>query len=280
MNKKTSTAWVLVIFLWAVMACKVTQAPGTLEATSSLPPKVEAITERPITPASTSTVPMDPRGEEAILILQPGPGSRVTSPIHVSGVADPTFEQHLVVSLVLDDGSLVTTLPALIEAEVGQRGPYAVDIPFEVREERQGFIQVYSTSARDGGILHLSSVGVRLAPSGSPELASAQPEPERIAIFRPSLNENVSGGVVQVEGFALASFEQTLLAQVLDAFGNVVGQQPILVNAPDWGVPGPFKADVPYEVASSGPGRLVVRDVSPAFGGDVHVASVEIVLNP
>jgi hypothetical protein len=60
----------------------------------------------------------------------------------------------------------------------------------------------------------------------------------------------------------------------------VVGSQPLIVDSPEWGQPGPFQADVPYSVTTSGAGRVVVRDPSPAFAGDVHLASVEVKLNP
>jgi hypothetical protein len=83
-----------------------------------------------------------------------------------------------------------------------------------------------------------------------------------------------------VEGIALASFEQTLVVEVPDSEGNVVGSQPIIVQAQDWGEPGPHSADVPYQVEAAGPGRIVVRDPSVAFVGDVHLASVEVMLEP
>jgi hypothetical protein len=279
--------------LFALAACNVVSAttpapaPSTLPATETPAP---TFTPQPSptlapTPGSTPsvetpTLPPDPRGEEAISILQPGPGSRVTDPIHISGVANPTFEQHLAVSVVLDDGTLLTTVPTIINAESGQRGSFEVDVPVTISEERQGFIQVYDTSARDGGILHLASVGVTLAPSGPENIVAVEPQPERIAILQPAPNATVSGGVAHVEGFALASFEQTLLAQVLDAEGNVVGEQSAIVTAPDLGQPGPFSVDVAYNISGAGPGRIVVRDVSPAFGGDTHVASVEVNLSP
>jgi len=78
----------------------------------------------------------------------------------------------------------------------------------------------------------------------------------------------------------VASFEQTLLIEVLDAYGEVIGLQPVLVQAPDFGLPGPFSADLTYALTTSGPGRVVVRDISPAHGGDVHRNSVEVDLAP
>ena len=246
----------------------------TPEASSTPPP---SSTMQPTVPASEFPEQV---GEEAILILSPGPGSRVTSPIRVSGIANPTFEQTLGVKLVLDDGTQVALGPAYINADVGERGPFEVDVPFQVDEERQGFIQVFATSARDGGITHLASVGVTLAPSGSADIKTVTSHPERISIFQPENNATVTGGTAHVEGFALASFEQTLLVQVQDESGNAVGSESVIVQAPDVGQPGPFRVDVPYSVDSSGPGRIAVIDVSPAFGGDTHLASVEITLEP
>jgi len=220
------------------------------------------------------------QSEEAILILEPGPGSRLVSPIHVAGLANPTFEQALVVRVILDDGTVQQTVPMTIQAEMGQRGPFAVDLPAAVSNERQAFIQVYATSPRDGSITHLSSVGVTLLAAGQPNVMPVTPYPERIAIHQPALNGTVSGGIVHVEGWALPSFEGTLIVDVLDEAGQVVGTEPLIVNAPDAGEPGPFSADVPYTVAVEGPGTIVVRDPSVVFLGDVHRASVIVTLKP
>jgi hypothetical protein len=99
-------------------------------------------------------------------------------------------------------------------------------------------------------------------------------------IFQPELRDTVGGGSVRVEGFGLASFEQTLVIEVQDQDGRVIASQPVMVNATELGQPGPFSAEIAYELDSPGPGRIAVRDISPAFGGDVHVASVEILLEP
>jgi hypothetical protein len=151
-----------------------------------------------------------------------------------------------------------------------------VDIPFAITGERQAFLQVYADSARDGGITHLSSVGLTIADGGAENRPSFTPMNERIVINQPLLNATVSGGLVHVEGIALASFESTLLVEVLDEAGNVIGSEPILVQSPDIGLPGYFEAAIPYSVGVTGAGRIVIHDLSPAFGGDVHIASVEI----
>ena len=214
------------------------------------------------------------------MIFEPGPASRVTNPVHIAGLADPTFEQALVVRVLLIDGTEVATKPVTIAADAGQRGPFETDIFLNVPGGGNVFIQVFSRSARDGGTIHLASVGVVLGLSGPAMVVPGRPHPEDIFIAQPGLGQTISAGMLHVEGIALASFEQNLLIELYDADGNVIASQSVIVNAPDMGQPGPFSADIPYSVSAPGPGRVVVRDLSPAFGGDVHLASVEVDLNP
>lgn len=259
-----------------------TTEPATAEPTSTPTATTTATPQATATsrPAATPAGPTTEGAVEAILILEPGPGSRVTSPVRVAGEADPTFEQNLAVRILPLDGSQLALEPATIAAELGERGPFALEIPFSVQEEQQALIQVFASSARDGGVTHLSSVMVTLLPEGDAEVVPATPHPERITITTPEVADTVSGGVVHVEGVALASFEQTLVVELLDAEGDVVASEPVIVDAPDLGEPGPFSIDLPYAVATAGPGRIVVRDPSPALDADVHLSSVEITLEP
>ena len=218
---------------------------------------------------------------ESISILSPGAGSRIVSPLKIYGEADPAFEQTIVVRILLADGTQLALEPVIIQSELGTRGPYEAEIPFAVEGEQQGFVQVYVTSARDGGILHLNSIGVLLAESGAEEIRLESHETaERIHISRPVLGETLHTGIVHIEGIALASFEQTLIVEILDENGAVLASSPVIVQAPDWGVPGAFSADLPLTVSMEGAGRVVVRDPSMAFLGDVHLASVEVRLAP
>jgi hypothetical protein len=230
-------------------------------------------------PVATATQPGLDR-PEAIAILQPGPGSRVTGPVQVNGVADPTFEQSLAVSILLADGTSIATTSTQIAADVGQRGSFSVAVPFSVAAEQQGFIQVYAISAKDGGVTHLSSVGVTLLPGGTASIIQVPEKPEQILLLAPQNGAAISGGTVHVEGFGLASFEQTLVIDVLDETGSAIATTPVTVAAPDLGQPGPFSADIPYSLSAPTAGRIQVRDISPAFGGNTHLTSVEVNLQP
>ena len=107
--------------------------------------------------------PCPPCQEEAIVISQPLLNSMVASPVHIEGVSDPTFEQTIGFQVVGEDGRILGQGSTIIEADWGERGPFAVDIEFTPPATREhGRIVVFATSARDGGMTHLSSVEVTL----------------------------------------------------------------------------------------------------------------------
>jgi len=104
-----------------------------------------------------------PCQEEAIVISQPLLNSAVAPPVHIEGISDPTFEQTIEFQVLGEDGRVLGQGHTTIEAEWGERGPFAVDIDFTPpATSEQGRIVVFATSARDGGITHLSSVEVTL----------------------------------------------------------------------------------------------------------------------
>jgi hypothetical protein len=237
--------------------------------------------------------------EEAILILAPGNGSRLVGLVQIEGIADSTFEQTLVVQVVLlgETEQVLAQQPVMIQAELGQRGPFAADVPFPYAgpADEPGEVRVYAASPRDGGITHLASAHITLAASGESDLRPAEIHAERIAITSPAPAGVVSGGTAHIEGMALASFEQTLVAEIYDVDGALIGRAPITVAprpsaensmngrgvaAADYGVIGPFAVDVSYTAAAAGPGRIIVLDPSPAFGQTLHLASVEIRIEP
>lgn len=273
---------IIISFLFLVLAgCNLPQV-GALptQAPPLAPPATTAAPPTPVVPDMTEA-PVLIGAQEAIMILAPGPGSQVVSPISLAGMADPAHEQTLVVRGLRPDGSeLIAPQPINIKAPLGERGPFEIEIPFSVSQDQQVFIQIYAQSARDGGITHLESVGVILSASGPESITPWSSYPEQIVITTPTSGQIISAGVAHIEGVGIASFEGTFVLDVLDSSGAIVGSQPVIVSSPDLGLPGTYSANVLYSVVDSGPGRIVVRDPSPAFGGDVHLASVEVQLEP
>ncbi len=114
--------------------------------------------------AAPSVASIDPNRVEAIVIDSPASNATLQGSAHVSGVSDPTFEQTLIVEVRGQNSASLGRVTAHINADVGQRGSFAVDVPFQVFGDPPGRIVVYSISPRDGKTVHLSSVEVSLQP--------------------------------------------------------------------------------------------------------------------
>jgi hypothetical protein len=103
--------------------------------------------------------------EEVIHIDSPQPGAQVTSPVTVGGFGGPAFESTLSVEVYDESGQVVGKDTLVLQGEeVGQRGPFRGQVAFKVERVQPGRISVFIVSPRDGGIQHLSSVEVTLAP--------------------------------------------------------------------------------------------------------------------
>lgn len=274
---KRLACWVILVMSFAAAACNAPAAGGTASRGATAPASASPVATAVLLPTETPAV----GSEESIMILEPGPGSRLVSPARVAGWSNPTFEQTLSVRLLSFEGDeVVAPVTIQINADAGQRGPFSVEIPFAVSAERNALLQVLSYSPRDGGVTHLSSVGVTLLPGGAASLVTRTAYPEQIGVLQPEPGSTVSGGVVHVEGVAVASFEGTLVVELYDEADGLLASEPLIVNAPDMGLPGTFSIDLAYGLASAGPGRVVVLDPSPAFDGINHLSSVDVQLQP
>jgi hypothetical protein len=281
-----ATRYVAFILALGAVACTPAAPPSATDVQSATPlGRVETTVETVLETLSATSSSEASLPEEAILILAPGSGSRLAGLVHIEGVADSTFEQTLVVEVVAfgdEAPRLLASQPVMIEAELGQRGPFAADVSFvyDGPSDGPGEVRVYATSPRDGGIIHLASAQVTLGASGESDVRPAGTLVERIVILSPAPAAVVAGGSAHIEGVGLASFEQTLVAEIYNVDGVRIGRAPITVNADEYGIHGPFAVDVPYDAAAAGPGRIVVLDPSPAFGQTLHLASVEVLIEP
>ena len=128
-------------------------------------------TAMPVPPAPTCAPPAPcpecPQcQEEAIVITSPTGGETVGSPVSVTGISNPTFEQHLAIQVIGADGTVIGEGATTISAEWGQRGNFEAEVAFAPpTSDEPGRIIVFDVSARDGGLVHLSSVEVTLAGS-------------------------------------------------------------------------------------------------------------------
>lgn len=272
---------VILYLLLASAACtlgtQVTPTPSPATATSA--------------PAATQPLPPN-SGTEKIFIQMPGSGSQVVSPLLVEGIAGPTFEQHLGVMLTDISGSTLGKEAAIIQADIGEAGPFNISLEFIISEDRPGRISVYHQSVRDGGLVHLANAPVTLLASGEPALLVEENGVETIQIYEPVFLVEIVGGTLEVSGFSEYFFEGNLSVAVCgnQAGGevdlvcgtteNLIGEGYATIESPDVGLPGPFHGSVSYAVEGATRGRVVIFALSPMDGQIEHLSSVEVMLNP
>lgn len=245
------------------------------------------------TQAETAPVPTLPVSEERIIISSPGQNAAVSSPFTLEGLAQSPFEAQLGARLTDFNGVILAEAYPRVQAQMGVVGPYSEEISFML-EERDTIarLSVYSTSPRDGGLVHLSSVIVRLNPSEEVEVSPQVSTQEQIEILSPAPGDTVSGGKIIVTGNSAYFFEANLSMMlckdggfggphlICGNAGSVLAEGFAMIDSPDMGIGGVFAGEISYSVDAETNARLVVFAVSPMDGSIEHLSSVEITLLP
>jgi|RhiMethySRZTD1v2_1073278.scaffolds.fasta_scaffold612448_2 hypothetical protein len=101
---------------------------------------------------------------EKIQIIDPDPNATLLSPVTVRGVGEAIFENQLGVRVRDEGGAIIGSGSVVVTAPVGGRGPFSGTVSYTLGGGSQaGRIEVFDSSPRDGGTIHLSSVEVTLA---------------------------------------------------------------------------------------------------------------------
>lgn len=145
-----------------------------------------------------------------IAITEPAPGAAISSPLLVTGEG-MGFENQLGVQVLDEEGKLIGQTVAFITAELGKRGPFSAEITFtQPAREQAGRVVVFDTSPRDGSIVTLNSVEVRLAAQG--EMG------EQALIVAPGLR------LFQGPGFSLPYVADTVVETAGDNVWKLAGR--------------------------------------------------------
>jgi len=101
---------------------------------------------------------------ERIQITSPTSGSVVSSPVTVQGIGQAIQHNTLGVRVRDEAGNEIGTGTASVSGPLGSRGPFSGTVSYTLGgPSGPGRIEVFDTSPRDGGLVHLSSVEVTLA---------------------------------------------------------------------------------------------------------------------
>ena len=105
--------------------------------------------------------------KEKIIIKEPKVNALIQGgEVHVSGMAQPVSDKPLVIELQTTDGRIVgiSHMVHVVEAEVGSRGEFAVDVPYSIEDSIRVRLVVWERGDRIPGVVHLSSLEVMLSP--------------------------------------------------------------------------------------------------------------------
>jgi hypothetical protein len=278
-------------------AAKATQASAptatvSLPVTASLLP---ASVEATPTPAITATASATPRfnrtftptvtpgiSNATILLYNPGPMSKLTSPIQLSASLEPGPGGDVVIELLGEDGRILYR--KLITYTTRDWVLISEDVEFSISAAAETARLQISTDDEQGRVMALASVDVLLLSMGDDDLNPPADLLEALIIREPIPNTLIQGGKVVVTGLVRTSGDQPLLIELLDTKGVVVGYRQAVVTVPadPWANQGyaTFSAEVPYSVDGPTWVRLDVSAFEDRLPGPTHISSLVILLGP
>lgn len=269
-----------------------TPAPGKVSTTASpaVPTGTLTLTNVPMTASPTPTpgrathtptfVPTLSIPEAQIQIRQPGPLSKVTSPIKVVGNLKPGSTGRVRIELLGEDGRLLVRKLINYRTDLGRLG-LSEEVDYEISAVAEaGRLQI-STYDQYGRMEELTSVELILLSMGEADLNPPGPLTQPIIVQEPLPNKLIQGGKVLISGLARVSSDFPLLIELIAADGSVVGYRQAGVVVDPAGGYTPFMIEVPYQVSEPTWVRLTVKEMSSGrIEGVIQLTSLEVLLSP
>jgi len=194
-----------------------------------------------------------------LTILNPGEGSEVTSPIHLSAEIQSNPGGLIRIALVNREGQEISRKLLRMDTEKSISGAaFSTDLPFEIPTDQARALLTLSTLDSVYQTTALRSVEVLLnSEGGIAILNQTNPEPW-LKIDNPQPSEFASGGVLILEGSVTPKGESPVIFELITAEKRVVGSAQLAVTNPN--LPMPFEINLKYKFKSpSKEVRLVVR---------------------
>ena len=248
--------------------------PPTEMATATITP-VPSMRVPTTAPAAGPGVPL-----AAIQVKEPGPMSRVVSPLEVQMLAIAGDSRKIEVDLFGEDGRLLgRTLKAVAGSPAGDS--LSVEIRFETRAAGEnGFVQVSTRGTKYAQSMpqSLVTVPILLRSAGASQINPAgNTIYDRVTLDRLPPESTVSGGVFAVEGEMMPYNRQQVILELISDEGRILCQRLLPFSGSDWQ---PFSTTVPYKVRAPTRARLYIHQAHDVLDGQAYIFSQEITLNP
>lgn len=250
-------------------------------STRTLTPTI-TLTPRPShtptnTPTVTSTPTLNPKAI-ALRIAEPGPMSKLTSPIDLVFYISPDFVGETRIELIGEDGRQLyyngfRTFATEGSTKVSEKVSFSISGTAEVAR-----LQI-STADKFGNMQALKSVRLLLLSEGESQPNPPFPALEHVLVRVPQWASEVTGGSLNIQGEIRPVNDQPVTVELYDQAGNLLGTQALALKPDDRSYQ-PFNITLAYHVDGRVPGRLVFRQDDDRIGGLAYFFSRELSLNP
>ncbi len=217
--------------------------------------------------------------EADIAIVNPGPLSKVVSPISLVAYVVPGADERARIELWGEDGRLMYrkifnfTTP-------NPRGRVVTEIAFEIPGVAETGHLSIQTQDEYGRVMALASIDLILLSSGEADISIANDTLAPIVIQSPGANELIQGDKIIVEGLVRTASEQPLLVELVATDGRILGSRLAGVEPTEKGEHRGFATEVPYQIFAPTWVRVIVSERGGRLPGPVNIATVEVLLSP
>lgn len=233
----------------------------------------------PLPPSATPTFTPEPNVPYAqIQFLEPGPMSKIVSPLKLQMMVVAGESQIIQIDLLGEDGRLLArTIERMDRNEGGLFD--SLKIPFEIRAAAEtAWIQV-STRDQYARMQTVNSIPIVLLSSGTNEITPAgNLIYERCVLFNlPVKGASASGGQVVVEGRMWPFNKQPIILDLILPDGKITGSRIVNMEGLDTQN---FSTTIPYKVKEPVLARLSIHQDDLVLNAPIYVYSQEVLLNP
>ncbi|MFN2303248.1 MAG: hypothetical protein ACK2TV_05885 [Anaerolineales bacterium] len=215
----------------------------------------------------------------AIIILSPGQGSVVTSPIHFSAALVPGEDDLVRVTLIDQNGQLLVRQLSRWAPQADPQAPFTTELVYEIpNESAQGLITV-ETQDKHHRPMTLRGVLLTLQNSGQTQLQASSEQEPWINIISPQPYEFFSSGKFAIKGTAKPITTKPIIFELITETGGVIGSKQLAVDNP--GESMSFEVPLSYSfITSTREVRLVMRQTVDPYGENIVLDSLPLFITP
>jgi hypothetical protein len=216
-----------------------------------------------------------------LIILNPGPGSRITSPLNITAFTLPGYQGKVTLQLWGEDARLMGEQLVRLGTE-SKWITFASKIPFEITSAGESAVLTLTTYDSNDRRVAVNSVPLLLLQIGDSVIESNSFTKQPFRITTPKTDSNVSGGTLHIEGLAHPYSSAPLIIELIKTNGAIVASKQVALKPLSGDeLYTPFSIDIPFKVSESTPVRLTLvqgNDQAPRV--DLALCSQLITLKP